>query len=477
MHTEKNTRYIFLLLLEILKIICNVLLLKMGEGLWTNDWLFFVSIIIVLNILIDLYVLRLCKIKILSMTGIFISFTYLFHFGQVILNGIFKNHEYKYANMLKLYNFSYVKKSVPFMIITLSAVLIGVVISSYGKIKTEDSGPVQTIDLSFVRTLGWIILIITFPLKIKYDIDALVTSSISGYNDTLHMSYSGIYIQISLFYIIGFILLLIGYKDCKNKAKMILTLELIYLCLTMISGGRIYQTISICLIMFFYLNCVEKINIKSFIIYAALGYLLLKVLTVISIVRANNTGSFKVIANAFFSLKNDPISSALEEFGSTIQTMIVTIIKIPLVQDFQNGKTYLLSFSGALVNINGSIDEIITKANFVKNLNTKGIGGSYIAELYYNFGNYSYIIAVVIGFIVNKVSNTINRLVTKRSFDKLAYYIMPFYYTIMWVRGSFIDFSRAIIWGIVFIWSINIFVKKVFFKNRELYNCSIENIK
>lgn len=90
------------------------------------------------------------------------------------------------------------------------------------------------------------------------------------------------------------------------------------------------------------------------------------------------------------------------------------------------------------------MDNIAFTTRFV---NKYSYGGSYVGELYYNFGLFSYFVAPLIGIVVGRVSSILNYCVRNKYYINGSFYIMVFYGFILWIRGYANALPRGIVWG------------------------------
>src|SRR5699024_5130033 len=106
------------------------------------------------------------------------------------------------------------------------------------------------------------------------------------------------------------------------------------------------------------------------------------------------------------------------------------------------GKTYIQSLSTILLNINGLLTEVFNYAHFVRLLqfyyvgslsNVSSLGGSIIAELYFNFSYFGIIPAFFIGFSLNKISLKMKIYLENNDIYKFSFYIPVFIYSLIWL--------------------------------------------
>jgi len=159
--------------------------------------------------------------------------------------------------------------------------------------------------------------------------------------------------------------------------------------------------------------------------------------------------------------KKFSVFSILAEFGVTIITLGYSLTLFPATKAFQLGTNYLVSFFTIFPNILGIFDDLITKTIYVFNwpLNIRQyLGGSYLGELYYSFGDLSFIFIVFLGMMIAFVSNKIHNAIEEKRYALLSIYLVLFPNMLWWIRNYFVDMVREFVWTSVII----IFLYKVF---------------
>lgn len=104
------------------------------------------------------------------------------------------------------------------------------------------------------------------------------------------------------------------------------------------------------------------------------------------------------------------------------------------------------------------------------------MGGSYIAETYYNFLYSGLILAVIIGFIVTKVSNKIENIIFDKKYLTIDYYLTFFIGVLWWVRDSFYYLVKISLAGALLYFILQMLTKYLLFhfskKNKLIDNKS-----
>lgn len=129
----------------------------------------------------------------------------------------------------------------------------------------------------------------------------------------------------------------------------------------------------------------------------------------------------------------------------------IVVEKCPKFVEHLNGKSYISAVAYILPNfVTGNYFAKVPGVDdtFKKYLayGDSGIGSSYIAEAYFNFGVGIYLVMVLYGFMLGKLSEKIEEYIFKGDYLKLFLYIGIFGIIIFYVRSDTRTFFRNFIW-------------------------------
>ena len=410
-----------------------------------EQWNLYVSLIVLFNIFCVIFIFARQKIKVLSLAGFFVILSYVFHFGQVIINGFFPKYQYTLLNAVGKYKESVVRGEL-YALNIIVIVTIFIIVSSNCEYEMICYHRFLEPDLRDVRRISWRILSVTLPIQFLVVIRELVQAQTVSYGNGSESN--GMLFQIDSLSIIGFVLLLFGNSENKNKVRIIMAFEIIWYIISMFSGSRIYAVIAILILLYCYLCLDKEIRMWKFLLYLVLGIFFMGLLNSIMHVRSMGIISFSAIVEDMLSFNSNFVLGTLEEFGGSIYTVTSGFDEIPQNVPFNYGKSYIESFALIGVNVGGILTPIMDNIAFTTRfVNKYSYGGSYVGELYYNFGLFSYFVAPLIGIVVGRVSSILNYCVRNKYYINGSFYIMVFYGFILWIRGYANALPRGIVWG------------------------------
>lgn len=261
----------------------------------------------------------------------------------------------------------------------------------------------------------------------------------------------------------------------RNKEqKWIVYIMAIYMLLYTLSGSRINTMILLVGVFYIQNTFFSKINTRKIIKYSAAIFVLFFVFSLVSSVRSNinETSSLpKIVAESSKDIvENNVIIATLTEVGYTFLATATVIDKCPNPEPYQYGASYISGIAyiipnglmGNIYNKIGSTDE-----NFKRYLNTygSGIGSSFIAEAYWNFGYGSLVLMIAFGFILGKLSLSVEEAMQNYDYSKIFLLMYAFITIVFYVRSDTRTFFRNFIWfGLPFV-VIATFIRQKLKKN------------
>lgn len=457
--------------------LCYNLVLHFIPSIRFETWVRTMAFLAIFLFLTDTIFFILLQNNIFSVSYIFVSLSFLFHMGQVILHAFFRNYNYIVTDFLKMYSKEITKSALLFSLNIIQIVTLFILLSTDSRKKrAKRKAKFHEINNEQLKLMGWIMCIITVPMKFFYILKAISIVQDDTYVSSTVPGFSGVYIQISNFCIIAFVVLLFAYSYNKVKQKIILYIGVIFYLWSMLSGGRMYGVTCIIILLLCHIRINNtKIKFKNFVLIAFFGILLLQLITAITYIRTTHSFNIINLVKYAFNPSNNFLLKVLDEFGGTVGTVIFTFDEVPNHLAFHKGYSYIKSWLFVGLNINGILDQISKEVAYTMLLSKKfNLGGSYIGELYYNFGDYSYFFAPFIGVAIGKISEVSEFCFNNKYAITFAVCVMPIYGLISWVRGYFDSFTRAFVWGIAFVMIIYFVCKKIYIKSVYLRRVSNE---
>lgn len=425
----------------------------LGGLQYSEESLAIVSMIVMINIFFQIIIIKKCEFGIVSFFTAFIVMLYLFHFGQVICVAFDLNSADSVVLKQYMTNRTAVMSTLKICINCINAVFIGGLFANNRINNTENY-----IDIGAennIKHFGSVLFWISLPFRLFIDISHIIVGYSGGYLAAYSsVSVSGVIGCIASFWYVSLPLLYLAIEEEKKK-KVFLWVSLFYMIITMmLSGSRANQMVGLVgLAIVVFISKERRLRFTDVVKYAILGLL---VVFLISVIQETRTYGGAYLINNFSSAAKDSINNnflfnAMNEFGSTIWTPYLVVDGVASLHPFP-GETILKSLITVVPNLfrssvyaNIQRDAVIGYI-LIDDLSVRGIGGSFIAEIYYDF-NFTYILfAALFGCIYNSASWKVKNAVKSRAFSKMSISIPFLVFGIFWVRDSFCGFLRSLVW-------------------------------
>lgn len=437
-------------LISVLVIIVEIMIIPIMS--YDDNWIKRLAIIAIFQLLSSIIIYLINGDSIYSLVVLFTLLYYLFYFGQLIINGLFTSYSFsRYIRNFFMFSNEIQYRATVFALVIIQIITIVSILTNNNSVRLKAHNN-NCLNIQRTRVAAFFFIIICLPVNLYLSLRAIVASRLSYLAALRSITSTGGYmLQFSIFLVIGFCLLLYCYP---KRINAIYWVEIVYYLFTMLSGNRIYSMISICLVTINYIY-ITDIKKKDIVLFGVVGVIILKIVVAVSRLRLVGTISITSIFNMVFSLNNSLILQMMEEFGGTIQSVIVPMRGIPLESTYGYGITYISGLVSMLINIHGIFDEVLVNTVYLNAFSgVQSLGGSFVGELYYNFGYFSYVFAVVIGFLLRFVSNRIDIYAKERDTYRLAKMLMPAYSLIIWIRGYFMFMTRSVLWGAILVFCV-----------------------
>lgn len=460
--SKKNNAYTKILLISS-NIFVNTIILILAlylKPMAFENWLFPFTILSIIQLFINSLTISKLEKSFLSLTNLFLIFSYITHLGILVIFGFGVEVELPWDPLLSMTK-DYYKEACYFAVLCHAFLTFGMCIILYKRKTYKQSGSEKNlvkdkdIQLYLSRSIGTILIIIGIIPMLYIDISRVILYITGDYLDTYNVDVGGFVIIISRFTEIGAIMLLIGNFENKRKAYLIISIIVIYESIIMFTGNRGRPMMFLITIFFIYYNFIKKVGFKQFINTAILVYIVGFLLTFIGKIRMlsiNEIGTlFEIFKKSFLEFS---IFKILAEFGPTIVSLGLSLELFPEARSFQLGTNYLVSIFTIFPNLGGILTPVIEKTVFIYNWpeSTRAfLGGSYLGELYYSFGDFSFVFIILIGMLVAFVSNKIQKYITQQNYVLLSVYLILFPNLLWWTRNYFVSMVREFIWTSVII--------------------------
>lgn len=445
-----------------------------------TGWEYRMAIFSVILCTYYIIVWKVLKFKFVSPRFFILLSMWLFHISLVVVMG-FGLHEYDPYIMLYRYGDQNSFNALLFSNIIITFYVFGLILFSkkeYEFVETQNSN--NFVETEICRKIGVILFFISI-LPMAYTNYVQITAKVvEGYSGTMSADTSFHGVPLGWFtkmFLPSILLIMASYKNNKKKFLKIMIAALIYYVLFMFLTGRkgnTIQTVAPILVMYsFYFK--PKVNLM----YLALVYFGIYIITIVTNTRAMSMGGSFWNEVKLVALEANPVVDLMYEMGGTVKAVIQMQLAVPYTGNFQFGLTYITGVIVAITNgLNLGVAEplnqhavfayylALPERGGLLNSSVASMGGSSIAEWWWNFGWLSIIVVMIFAKLILVYEHTLIKSLDNPT--KFAMWCSFLYFLMRYTRGYITD----MIWEPLFIYCcvlvIYIYIKgKVRLGNRR----------
>lgn len=401
----------------------------------------------------------------------FLALTYLFHFGQSVIRILPIRDIYYNRSILAKTSEKLVGNAQFFADLCVFGMTVGYMFSKLCSRREHRNKRIiheedEIRELVRLNRIGLYVLLIAIIPMLYIDYQKIAALANQNYSSTYLVYQQGVGKYL------GFIgqfgkpaISLLIYANCKNrrKARTIFTISSIYLVLAMLSGDRGTYLIYIVTNLLILYKYVYKIKTRTIVKGAIIAYIGFAFLSALTIFRYTDL-SFDSFVSSLIRRKNEGILySVLREFGGTVVTLTNSIEYFPSNHGHVFGLTYIVSALYVLPVLPSKLSNaIFPYVSFVRNFPVSAVdyvalGGSYLGELFFNFGWASPLAACFLGHLFYRIDYVMNDQYAIRN-KAVIMVLLPS--MMLWVRDFYVNMVFKTFWFAILILFVTVKRKK-----------------
>lgn len=440
-------------------VICTIISAIVSTNIDTSgqiDWCRNISLLLIITLFLQIIVLiRLNPPKRLIIY-IFWAFSYLFLYSHIFLQGIHYDFGSNTRNNIFFrnnYDAIFNGFNVSFKV--MCATYIGII--TFFSFRKEEQYAKAYTSFSNIRWMQIACVTIGFTFDALYSVTALIS--------TLTYGYSAIQGNLQSYWVkmLGYLLLtgisLIMMDDTRSiqSRRGWLILFIIYKTITMFSGLRAYALLGIIIAMYVYYKECENIKLSVWKIIFILLAIHFGGSLLIGIRETRASGiNGRTLLTYLIDSKTNVVLNMMSEFGITGNVICQWFSRTGA--QAAGGTQLLYSFIVVIPFISMIAPNVdFASMNLEQTLDIHNYGGTYIADLLFDFGPFGGIIAgLILGFVLayifEKYENSID-IDNKITVALFAPIIVDFLFC---VRSSISKMPRLIVWYLIIIFILQI---------------------
>ena len=230
----------------------------------------------------------------------------------------------------------------------------------------------------------------------------------------------------------------------------------VYMILYTMSGSRINTFILLIGTLYVQNMLFTKLDFKKLLKYGVYAIIILLIFSTISVARVSIDSSMSngnsVIKDSMEQvIDNNVIVSSVSEAGGTFCSTAVVVNRCPSDVEYKYGMSYVRAIAYLLPNgMTGNLYAKIGSADEVfkgyLNQYGSGIGSSFIAEAYWNFGYMSLIVMFLFGLLLGKLSGALDLAILNRKYIQIFILTYILVTVSFYVRSETSTFFRNFVW-------------------------------
>lgn len=317
----------------------------------------------------------------------------------------------EYNQLLFLFEDVEIKKAMLISLLSLYGIFIGAILNKKEHLNKKSiiySDYFATKE-KYIKIITWILFVISFPPSLYILYDNMKMALSGGYLlvYTTQLNYFKIIMGLlSNYLFISITLLLLIYKS-----KRVLFFGMSYYFLQIFIGNRGIPIIKVIILIWLYNRFVYRFKGRHVWFTMIAGYMTLALFQVIKTMRGFGLKEWiPKLPSAFIAaISENPALKIFNEVGTAIIPTATSVQMVNKLETYYYGKTYPYSILNAIPDVFNIFPEKIAllgnPASLIANYHGIPFGSSIVAEAVINFGGFTPLVMILMGYLIMKLSN------------------------------------------------------------------------
>lgn len=399
--------------------------------------------------------------RLISYYTVFLGVATLFHFGQAWVDFLAPD-ALSYNALTEFYSTQKVSVGYFYAFVCIAAFHSGALISGFmgrhiQKKKHLQRKPKKIRNIEgkydYLLSFALVLLIISFLCRIQVDIKFFLAVRQGGYlsifDSSMQGGYWGLMLMISAYYYPAIYVLLFCFRKRKFYFNLVFYLSILHsMAFGVLIGNRGNAFMFIVAVILYRHIIYKKYTKKEILTLAAFALLILSMSSIIALTRIEAKQNLSLQQMIKQIQGYNLIYSSIAEFGGTLMTLLVAMRYIPTPYMHGYGISYLASTVVILPDVFHWFDGLlpyISVSGALTQLHA-GLGGSFIAEAYYNFGDYGFLFMILLGIVVGRFCYTLDHISDDRKNALSAVWMSLLYFSLlMYIRDQFYSITTGLL--------------------------------
>ncbi|HIU05950.1 MAG TPA: O-antigen polysaccharide polymerase Wzy [Candidatus Coprousia avicola] len=311
------------------------------------------------------------------------------------------------------------------------------------------------------RKVAMALVFVGLPFWLYMNISKLAGAATDAYLGVYSLSFPAPFQAIAFFFEAGLMMLLLIVG--KKRSGSLLFWSVIALkVLVMSSGGRQDSVCFLAVWCLIYFGYLRKLSLGKLVRMALVVLFLVVAIDAFGELRTDGfsfSALFDYLSNASLI---GIVWDSFGEFGCALSTLVVSMAAVPSLVPYGMGSSYLAGFLSIVPTLVSRFPGLKAATLFTTMLpGTKYLGGSFLGELYFNFGWFGLVGSLLVGFVIGWCQNRLNESNnSEQGFDVWIAAVLSMF-LLLFIRGYFTDAIMKIAYVLLFVWVSGSFFQRV----------------
>lgn len=425
-----------------------------------------VEIACIVHMLLLMFMVYYLERQFISFSFVFMCLCMMFFYGQVFVQ-LFNVDVFEAINVYEINDTTTIIEALKFTMLSMHFVGLGILITNFLKKDVDVKILANREKLGMLSfKVGCALFFIGLGPKLLIDFSRLYLYSLYHYNLKQINLFGGYVSTLSNICEYGLIAMVIsGYKSKKFNKYMCLV-AIIYQLIPILCGVRARSVVFIITLLFFYIKTNEDFKPRNYIKYIIIGYFTLILLNVISQIRQSGISWNTFFESFKLNSLSSPLFTALEEYGNTLGSVCYIMRCVP---EHAEHSWYCFNPIIRCLSIFPNIGGFLKKFNNIMYTNTNfdmslihsiSLGGTFVCELYFDYGKYGYMAGIYIGLFVGIIERLVNSSLRNKNSLSILFLLPLCTGAFWWVRDHFVVIPREFTWNAILVLIILNIIRK-----------------
>lgn len=297
--------------------------------------------------------------------------------------------------------------------------------------------------MTLLKKFGLLLLFVSLPLRVYIDVRKWMLYLAGDYLSTYSFTLPGYIQNLAALSDVSLLFLVVANRRKPAQRWIAISIAVALNVSFMFTGNRGNAMIRLIALAFVFFTSEDRPRLSYYLVVGSAFLLLLPLIITIQDLRQQDATA-RIYLNHYtknlFSLRF--LQEVIAQFGVSLRSVAESYRAFPDKHPFSSGLNYLTNLATVLPNIGGFSSSIVKSNTYVFYFDSYlAMGGSYVGEAYYAFGNTGVLLGALFSMVLGKQSDLIKRFSYQRRWLPYMLCSVPIASQLWWIR----DYSYGIV--------------------------------